>query len=850
MKSSIKTVLVLLVICASMPVYAQTCAGMSLGNGASLNGFVPFPATNLWNTNIANAPLDPQSEAITAAPGFAGLHLHPDFGSDMSYGIPYVVVDSTVTPFVPINVIDYPDQSDVLVAPYPATAPLEGLPTDCSGWPDDYVGDSHTLVLDRAQCVLYETWNTHRCHGQWTSSSETIWDMTNGESRPYGWTSADAGGLPIFPGLIRYDEVASGAIHHAIRFTLAHTKNDANGGYFVAPAVHAAGTEWGVSNIMGMRIRLKASFDISGYSAANRVILTAMKQYGMILADNGSSIYFSGVSDPRWNDDDLSNLKQIGSENFEVVKMAPAFPGYDSETAPTGAPPAIGKFTASAASVTSGSAVTFTYAASGDSYDYIDMIGPVKAGSGTVTISPKATQTYTLNSTNAYGRTAASITVTVPGSVVAVPVFTPPGGAYTTPQTVTISTATSPAATIYYTVDGSVPTTKSKVFSMSNPIPVSATEVLQAIAVVYGYTAPSAVGSSLYTIAGLAGKPAFNPAAGTYPVSQAVTISSATPSATIYYTTNGTSPTTGSTKYTGAITVQATETISAIAAAKGLTNSSVASAAYTINLPAAATPTFTPAGGTYTTLQTVTIKSATANATIVYTTDGSDPTTSATRTVYTVPITVNKTETLKAFADYPGHTVNSAVGSATYTFNLPTTATPVFSVGAGMYEAVQSVALSDATAGAAIYYTTDGTEPTASSTKYTGTLTVSSTKTIRAIAFATGFANSAVASAAYTIAGSPTALAAPATPVSATAFKLNAIVNAQGLAGSYLFQYGTSATALTSSTAAKALSASSNPVAVSTQVNGLNAGAQYYYRVVVSTAGGSATGAVLLTPAD
>ena len=168
------------------------------------------------------------------------------------------------------------------------------------------------------------------------ASSETIWDMKNYESRPYGWTSADAAGLAIFPGLVRYDEVASGAIHHAIRFTMQQTKNDANDGYFVPPASHAAGTNWGVSNVMGMRIRLKASFDISGFSAANQVILTAMKQYGMILADNGGYFFFQGAPDPRWDDNDLTNLDAIGSENFEVVQMTPEFPGWDSATAPTG----------------------------------------------------------------------------------------------------------------------------------------------------------------------------------------------------------------------------------------------------------------------------------------------------------------------------------------------------------------------------------------------------------------------------------------------------------------------------------------------------------------------------------
>ncbi len=303
----------------------SACSVMSTGENASLNGYVPFPSTSPWNTDISSAPLDPNNAAITSASGFAGLHLHHDFSSTSggNYGIPYVVVDSSSTPVVPISVVDYASESDVASAPFPISAPIEGSPADCSGWPDTYIGDSHVLVLDRATCHLYETFNTHRCNGAWSSSSETIWDMQNYEQRPWGWTSADAAGLPIFPGLIRYDEVASGAINHAIRFTMQQTKNDANGGYFVAPASHAAGTVYGVSNIMGMRIRLKASFDISGFSKSNQVILTAMKKYGMILADNGSYFYFQGVPDPRWNDDDLVKLDAIQSSNFEVVQMTP-----------------------------------------------------------------------------------------------------------------------------------------------------------------------------------------------------------------------------------------------------------------------------------------------------------------------------------------------------------------------------------------------------------------------------------------------------------------------------------------------------------------------------------------------
>ncbi len=336
-----------------------TCSGMSLGNGASLNGFVPFPATAAWNVNIASAPVDTNSAAIIA--GFSGSNLHPDFSSVAggNYGIPYVVVDSSTQPLVPITAGAYAGDSDVADAPFPPTAPIEGAPGTCVGGPNNYINDQHVLVLDRNRCMLYETFNTEYCNGTWAADSETIWDIQNFEQRPWGWTSADAAGLSVFPGLVRYDEVAAGVIKHAIRFTLQKTRSDSIGGYFVPPASHAAGNLSSSLNVEGMRIRLKASVDISSFSATNQVILTAMKQYGMILADNGSNLYFQGAPDPRWNDSDLSNLKTIPGSDFEVVQMTnPIWPGWDAASAPSGAAPTINSFTASASTVTAGTPVT------------------------------------------------------------------------------------------------------------------------------------------------------------------------------------------------------------------------------------------------------------------------------------------------------------------------------------------------------------------------------------------------------------------------------------------------------------------------------------------------------------
>jgi hypothetical protein len=380
-----------------------SCGSMSTGNGASLNGYVPFPSSNLWNTNIASAPVDPNSATIIGA--LTGSHLHPDFSNvvDGNYGIPYVVVDSSATPGVAITMTTYQSESDITLYPIPITAPIEGFPADCT-----ITGDDHLIVIDKNKCWIYESWQAQRCNGAWSAANGAIWDLTSSEHRPYGWTSADAAGLPIFPGLVRYDEVAAGVIHHAFRMTVAHTKSDASGGYFVAPATHGAGNNSGTGNIMGMRLRLKASFDISSFSAANQAILTAMKNYGMIVADNGSNMYFQGAPDARWDDNDLNALKAIDASNFDVVQMGTE---YDASTAPTGAAPTISSFTASQTTVTAGTPVILSWTVSNDSYDYIDAVGPVRGGTQTVT--PGATTIYNLYSTNQYGRATKSVTVNV-----------------------------------------------------------------------------------------------------------------------------------------------------------------------------------------------------------------------------------------------------------------------------------------------------------------------------------------------------------------------------------------------------------------------------------------------------
>ena len=325
----------------------------------------------------------------------------------------------------------------------------------------------------------------------------------------------------------------------------------------------------------------------------------------------------------------------------------------------------------------------------------------------------------------------------------AIPTFSTAGGTYTISQSVKITDAT-PGASIYYTVNGTTPTTASTKYTSA--ITVAASETIKAIAVATGYS-PSAVASAPYIIEKPAATPVFSPVAGTYSAAQSVKITSATTGATIYYTVNGTTPTTASTKYTAAIAVAASETIKAIAIATGSTTSAVASAAYVIEKPAA-TPVFSPAAGTYTTAQSVKITSATVGSTIYYTTNGATPTTASTK--YTTAIPVAASETIKAIAIATGSTT-SAVASAAYVIEKPA-ATPVFSLSAGTYATAQSVKITDATADGTIYYTTNGATPTTASTKYTAAITVAASETIKAIAVATGYTASAIATANYTIA--------------------------------------------------------------------------------------------------
>jgi len=278
----------------------------ALGINADLYPRRLFPADNPWNQPIDTAQIDPNSAAIISNIG-VGKAFHPDFGADWNggpFGIAYIVVSGT-QPRVPVT-FDYAGESDPGPYPIPANAPIEGG------------GDRHVLILDRDAWKLYELFAAYpQANGSWHAGSGAVFDLSSNALRPAGWTSADAAGLPILPGLVRYDEVVAGDIAHALRFTVSVTRKA-----YVPPARH-----WASSNTsplrppMGMRVRLKASFDFSAYPARVQVILRALKKYGMIVADNGSDWYLSGVADARWNDGELNSLKQLRGSDFEVVRM-------------------------------------------------------------------------------------------------------------------------------------------------------------------------------------------------------------------------------------------------------------------------------------------------------------------------------------------------------------------------------------------------------------------------------------------------------------------------------------------------------------------------------------------------
>jgi len=306
MRATLRT----LIIAAALVGLALSAGARDANAAAGDPSCSVLPPDNPWNTDISGFPLHPQSDAFVNSIGRTD-HLHPDFGTvwqGAPIGIPYVIVPGT-QPMVPVS-FDYWDESDPGPYPVPPNAPIEGGPNSS--------GDRHVLVIDDDNCILYEMFDAHPVNGgqSWTAGSGAVFDLNSNALRPDFWTSADAAGLPIFPGLARYEEVVEqGGIDHALRCTINTTRRA-----FVHPATHYASNNTD-PNVppMGLRFRMKASYSCAAFSAELQVICTALKKYGMFVADNGSDWYVSGAPDPRWSDDNLGDLKSITGDAFEVV---------------------------------------------------------------------------------------------------------------------------------------------------------------------------------------------------------------------------------------------------------------------------------------------------------------------------------------------------------------------------------------------------------------------------------------------------------------------------------------------------------------------------------------------------
>jgi hypothetical protein len=294
----------------SVPPTATPLSTSRSGGSPTIAGCPIFPPDNAWNRDISNDPIDPNSAAYIARISQNAQYLHADFGSPREYGIPFVVVTGA-QPKVPITFTEYGDESDPGPYPVPANAPVE------------YGDDHHVLVLNSGECKLYEMYHAQKdpSGAGWFAGSGAVFDLRSNSLRPQSWTSADAAGLPILPGLVRYDEVVAGEIRHAVRFTAYRTQRA-----FVHPATHYASSITDASYPpMGLRVRLKASYDTARFYGQARVILNALKKYGMILADNGTSWFITGATDPRWNDADLDQLKTVPGSAFEVVQLGTVY---------------------------------------------------------------------------------------------------------------------------------------------------------------------------------------------------------------------------------------------------------------------------------------------------------------------------------------------------------------------------------------------------------------------------------------------------------------------------------------------------------------------------------------------
>ncbi len=390
--------------------------------GPIIGGCPVLPSDHVWNTPINTLPLDPQSSAYVATIG-STRGLKADFGSGLwdggPIGIPFVTVNGS-QPKYPVT-FEYDDESDAGPYAVPLDAPIEGGPQS--------TGDRHAIAVDTTNCILYELYAAYPGASSWAAGSGAIYDLDGYDLRPAGWTSADAAGLAILPGLVRYEEILAGEITHAIRFTAPQTRNA-----YIWPATHKASSLTGTQYPpMGQRFRLRADFDVSGYSATNQIILNALKKYGMILADNGSSWYMSGVPDSRWNNDDLNKLKAVLGSNLEAIDesslMISPTSGQAKQPGSTPPPPAAPAITSISPTSIQTGAFTLTITGSG-----FQSGATVKFGSTTLTATGTSTSLTASGSVSAAGTVAVSVVN--------------PGGAASNTMNVTVTAAPAVKVTV------------------------------------------------------------------------------------------------------------------------------------------------------------------------------------------------------------------------------------------------------------------------------------------------------------------------------------------------------------------------------------------------------------------
>ena len=493
----------------------------AIAQSPTIGGCPVLPPDNIWNTPVDQFPVSASSAAWVATIG-ATKTAHPDFGSGLydgaPMGIPYVTVPGTQVKY-PAS-FDYADESDKGPYAIPLNAPIEGGSSS--------TGDRHALAIDTTNCILYELYAAYPQSASWVAGSGAIFNLASNALRPSGWTSTDAAGLPVFPGLLRYDEVAAGEIRHAIRFTVPQTQKA-----FVWPARHYASSLTGTQYPpMGARFRLRAGYDISGFSAANQVILRALKKYGMMLADNGSAWYLSGTTDSSWNNDDLHNLSQLKGSDFEAVDVSSLMVDANSGQAKQSTTVTVTVSPASA-TVVAGAIQQFTATVTNATTPIVNWtVNGAPGGNSTVGLIstsglytapavPPAGGTATVQAASAVSPSAvgtATVTVTTPPAPP--PVLTsiaPSSGVQGTSVAVTlIGTQFLSGATVAVGGGG---------VSVTNIAVVSSTQ----IAATFNITATAAAGAHSVTVGTSAGSSAAQPFTVTAPVSVKPTLASLTP---------------------------------------------------------------------------------------------------------------------------------------------------------------------------------------------------------------------------------------------------------------------------------------------------------------------------------